>query len=592
MNVFLKQVLFLSDMDIFSRFADFVTVSVHQLIEDGQVTPRQAVNTEKLVVELPREESHGDLACNAAMVLAKQVGMAPRDLAGLLADKLAAHEDIAAVDIAGPGFLNITLKPGVWPAELTAILSAGSVYGQSDIGSGQAVNVEFVSANPTGPLHAAHARGAIFGDALANLLAFCGFQVTREYYINDAGAQVDTLARSAFLRYREALGEEGITIPEGLYPGEYLKDVGEALKARYQDSLRDQPEVVTLPIVRSFAIDAMMDGIKADLRDLGIEMDVFSSERHLVEQGRVDEAMGSLRDRGLVYRGVLAPPKGQLPDDWEEREQLLFRATEFGDDTDRPLQKSDGSWTYFASDVAYHADKLNRTGGALINVWGADHGGYVKRMTAATQALSEQNDMLDVKLCQLVTLLDKGKPVKMSKRAGTFVTLRDVMETVGADVMRFIMLTRRNDQTLEFDYAKVTEKSRENPVFYVQYAHARASSVLRQEDIRGLTAQEQPDLALLSDMHEVRLIKQLASWPSVVRAAALTHEPHRVAFYLIDLAALFHGLWNAGRDNPALRFILDSDAELTRARLSLVAASAHVIKAGLSLLSVDAPGEM
>ena len=591
MNVFLKQVLFLSDMDIFSRFADFVTVSVHQLIEDGQVTPRQAVNTEKLVVELPREESHGDLACNAAMVLAKQVGMAPRDLAGLLADKLAAHEDIAAVDIAGPGFLNITLKPGVWPAELTAILSAGSVYGQSDIGSGQAVNVEFVSANPTGPLHAAHARGAIFGDALANLLAFCGFQVTREYYINDAGAQVDTLARSAFLRYREALGEEGITIPEGLYPGEYLKDVGEALKARYQDSLRDQPEVVTLPIVRSFAIDAMMDGIKADLRDLGIEMDVFSSERHLVEQGRVDEAMGSLRDRGLVYRGVLAPPKGQLPDDWEEREQLLFRATEFGDDTDRPLQKSDGSWTYFASDVAYHADKLNRTGGALINVWGADHGGYVKRMTAATQALSEQNDMLDVKLCQLVTLLDKGKPVKMSKRAGTFVTLRDVMETVGADVMRFIMLTRRNDQTLEFDYAKVTEKSRENPVFYVQYAHARASSVLRQEDIRGLTAQGQPDLALLSDMHEVRLIKQLASWPSVVRAAALTHEPHRVAFYLIDLAALFHGLWNAGRDNPALRFILDSDAELTRARLSLVAASAHVIKAGLSLLSVDAPEE-
>ena len=592
MNVFLKQVLFLSDMDIFSRFADFVTVSVHQLIEGGQVTPRQAVNTEKLVVELPREESHGDLACNAAMVLAKQVSKAPRDLAGLLAGKLAAHEDIAAIDIAGPGFLNITLKPGVWPAELNAILSAGSVYGQSDIGNGQAVNVEFVSANPTGPLHAAHARGAIFGDALANLLAFCGFQVTREYYINDAGSQVDTLARSAFLRYREALGEERITIPEGLYPGEYLKDVGEALKARYQDSLRDQPEVVTLPIVRSFAIDAMMDGIKADLRDLGIEMDVFSSERHLVEQGRVDEAIGSLRDRGLVYWGVLAAPKGQLPDDWEEREQLLFRATEFGDDTDRPLQKSDGSWTYFASDVAYHADKLNRTGGALINIWGADHGGYVKRMTAATQALSEQKDMLDVKLCQLVTLLDKGKPVKMSKRAGTFVTLRDVMETVGADVMRFIMLTRRNDQTLEFDYAKVTEKSRENPVFYVQYAHARASSVLRQEDIRGLTEQGQPDLTLLSDMHEVRLIKQLASWPSVVRAAALTHEPHRVAFYLIDLAALFHGLWNAGRDNSALRFILESDAGLTRARLNLVAATAQVIKTGLHLLSVRSPEEM
>ena len=592
MNAFLKQVLFLSDMDIFSRFAAFATASVHELIEDGSLTPRQAVNTEKLVVELPREESHGDLACNAAMILAKQVGMAPRDLAGLLADKLAAHQDIAAVDIAGPGFLNITLKPGVWSAEVSAILAAGLDYGQSDIGSGRAVNVEFVSANPTGPLHAAHARGAIFGDALANLLDFCGFNVTREYYINDAGAQVDTLARSAFLRYREALGEDAITIPEGLYPGEYLKDVGDALKARYQDSLRDQPELVTLPIVRSFAIEAMMDGIKADLRDLGIEMDVFSSERHLVEQGRVDEAMTILRDRGLVYRGVLAPPKGQLPDDWEEREQLLFRSTEFGDDIDRPLQKSDGSWTYFASDVAYHADKLNRTGGALINVWGADHGGYVKRMTAATQALSEQNDMLDVKLCQLVTLLDKGKPVKMSKRAGTFVTLRDVMDTVGADVMRFIMLTRRNDQTLEFDYAKVTEKSRENPVFYVQYAHARACSVLRQTDIPALSEQGEAVLSRLSDVHEVRLIKQLASWPSVVRAAALSHEPHRLAFYLIDLAALFHGLWNAGRDNPSLRFILESDAELTQARLSLVAASAHVIKAGLSLLSVDAPEEM
>ena len=592
MNAFLKQVLFLSDMDIFSRFAAFVTASVHELIEDGSLTPRQAVNTEKLVVELPREESHGDLACNAAMILAKQVGMAPRDLAGLLADKLAAHQDIAAVDIAGPGFLNITLKPGVWSAEVSAILAAGLAYGQSDIGSGRAVNVEFVSANPTGPLHAAHARGAIFGDALANLLDFCGFNVTREYYINDAGAQVDTLARSAFLRYREALGEDAITIPEGLYPGEYLKDVGDALKARYQDSLRDQPELVTLPIVRSFAIEAMMDGIKADLRDLGIEMDVFSSERHLVEQGRVDEAMTILRDRGLVYRGVLAPPKGQLPDDWEEREQLLFRSTEFGDDIDRPLQKSDGSWTYFASDVAYHADKLNRTGGALINVWGADHGGYVKRMTAATQALSEQNDLLDVKLCQLVTLLDKGKPVKMSKRAGTFVTLRDVMDTVGADVMRFIMLTRRNDQTLEFDYAKVTEKSRENPVFYVQYAHARACSVLRQTDIPAFSEQGEAVLSRLSDVHEVRLIKQLASWPSVVRAAALSHEPHRLAFYLIDLAALFHGLWNAGRDNPSLRFILESDAELTQARLSLVAASAHVIKAGLSLLSVDAPEEM
>ena len=580
-------------MDIFSRFSAFVTACVHTLIDDGRLTPRQPVNTEKVVVELPREESHGDLACNAAMVLAKQVGMAPRDLAALLAEQLNSHDQIDAVEIAGPGFLNITLKPGIWPAELSAILSDGARYGQSDIGEGRSVNVEFVSANPTGPLHAAHARGAIFGDALANLLAFCGFKVTREYYINDAGTQVDTLARSAFLRYREALGEEGITIPDGLYPGEYLKDVGEALKARYQDSLRDQPEAVTLPVVRSFAIDAMMDGIKTDLRDLGIEMDVFSSERQLVEQGRVDEAIEALAERGLVYHGVLAPPKGQLPEDWEEREQMLFRSTVFGDDIDRPLQKSDGSWTYFASDVSYHLDKLNRTGGALIDVWGADHGGYVKRMTAATQALSGQLGMLDVKLCQLVTLLDGGKPVKMSKRAGTFVTLRDVMDNVGADVMRFIMLTRRNDQTLEFDYAKVTEKSRENPVFYVQYAYARASSVLRQDGVPARIAENSgADLSLLTDVHELRLIKQLASWPSVVQAAAITHEPHRLAFYLIDLAALFHGLWNAGRDNPALRFILESDAELTKARLDLVAASAAVIKSGLSLLSVAAPEEM
>ena len=592
MNVFSKQVLFLSDMDIFSRFAAFITSSVHTLVDEGRLTPAQPLNTDKLVVELPRDESHGDLACNAAMVLAKQAGMAPRDLAGLLTEMLTTHDEVEAVEIAGPGFLNITLKPGIWQRELTAILSAGADYGRSDSGEGRSVNVEFVSANPTGPLHAAHARGAIFGDALANLLAFCGYQVTREYYINDAGTQVDTLAKSAFLRYREALGETGISIPDGLYPGEYLKDVGEGLKARYQDGLLDQPEADVLPVVRGFAIDAMMDGIKADLHDLGIEMDVFSSERHLVDQGRVDEAVASLDERGLVYRGVLAPPKGQLPDDWEEREQLLFRSSEFGDDTDRPLQKSDGSWTYFASDVAYHLDKLNRTGGSLINVWGADHGGYVKRMTAATQALSGQAGMLDIKLCQLVTLLDGGKPVKMSKRAGTFVTLRDVMDSVGADVMRFIMLTRRNDQTLEFDYAKVTEKTRENPVFYVQYAYARASSVLRQDGVPDGPADTAADLSGLTDKHEVRLIKHLASWPAVVRSAAVTHEPHRLAFYLIDLAALFHGLWNAGRDNPALRFILESDAELTRARLQLVAATAHVVKSGLGLLSVQAPEEM
>ena len=589
MNVFLKQGLFLSDHDIFSRFSDFVISTVHQLIADGVLTADQPVNTDKLVVELPRDESHGDLACNAAMVLAKQLSMKPRDLANVLAERLKERNDVASVDIAGPGFINIFLKSGVWPEELIAILNAAAGYGRSKIGEGLAVNVEFVSANPTGPLHAAHARGAIFGDALANLLEFCGFKVTREYYINDAGTQVDTLARSTFLRYKEALGETGITIPDGLYPGEYLKDVGQALQQRYQDSLAVLPETVALPIIRSFAIDSMMEGIKSDLTDLGIQMDIFSSERQLVEKGRVDEAINTLKERDLVYSGVLEPPKGQLPNDWEEREQLLFKSSDFGDDIDRPLQKSDGSWTYFASDVAYHLDKLQRTGGALINIWGADHGGYVKRMTAATQALSGQADVLDVKLCQLVTLLDEGKPVKMSKRAGTFVTLRDVINSVGADVMRFIMLTRRNDQTLEFDYAKVTEKSRENPVFYVQYAHARASSVLRQEDV---VQNVKPDLARLNDIHELRLIKNLALLPSVVRAAAVMHEPHRIAFYLIDLAGLFHGLWNAGRENPALRFILESDAGLTRARLDLVAATAQVLRTGLHLLSVPAPDEM
>ncbi|MBL6777415.1 MAG: arginine--tRNA ligase, partial [Alphaproteobacteria bacterium] len=508
---------------------------------------------------------------------------------GLLAEKLMQRDDVAEVEIAGPGFINIRLIEGRWARELAGILNAGSDYGRNELGKDKTINVEFVSANPTGPLHAAHARGAIFGDALANLLEWSGYKVCREYYINDAGAQVDVLARSAFLRYREALGEAGIEIPEGLYPGLYLKEVGQALKTEFGDSLLKQSEAEYLAPIRGFAIDMMMEGIKKDLRGLGIDMDVYSSERELVEAGKVASAIEKLQTDGLVYRGVLEPPKGQLPEDWEAREQLLFRATDFGDDIDRPLQKSDGSWTYFASDVAYHHDKLQRTDGAMINVWGADHGGYVKRMKAATEAISGQKDTLDVKLCQLVSLLDKGKPVKMSKRAGTFVTLSDVMEAVGADVMRFIMLTRRNDQTLEFDYAKVTEKSRENPVFYVQYAHARGCSVLRQDNLPELSG---ADYSLLNAPHEVRLIKQLVSWPQLVRSAALSHEPHKIAFYLIDLAASFHGLWTAGREDAALRFIIESNTDLTRARLSLVQASVNVIQAGLSLLSVDAPQEM
>ncbi len=576
-------------MNIFSDFEDYILASYDELITAGSITPPEAKDTSKVVVELPREGSHGDLACNAAMVLSKQAGMKPRDLAELFAEALRKRGDVAEVEIAGPGFINIRLTEGRWAKDVQAILDAGRDYGRNNRGSGASINIEFVSANPTGPLHAAHARGAIFGDALANLMKWSGYSVCREYYINDAGAQVDVLARSAYLRYREALGEADIKIPDGLYPGLYLKEVGSALKEQYGDDLLEKSEADILPLIRTFAIDMMMKSIQSDLAGLGIKMDIYSSERALVEAGKVAAAIESLEKDNLVYRGVLEPPKGQLPDDWEEREQLLFRATDFGDDIDRPLQKSDGSWTYFASDVAYHHDKLQRTGGALINVWGADHGGYVKRMKAATQAISGQKDMLDIKLCQLVSLLDKGKPVKMSKRAGTFVTLSDVMEAVGADVMRFIMLTRRNDQTLEFDYAKVTEKSRENPVFYVQYAHARGCSVLRQD---GLPDWDRADLSLLQASHEVRLIKQLVSWPQLVRSAANSHEPHKIAFYLIDLAALFHGLWTAGREDPSLRFILESDAEMTAARLSLVQAAVHVLRAGLNLLSVNAPEEM
>ena len=455
------------------------------------------------------------------------------------------------------------------------------------IGSGARVNVEFVSANPTGPLHAAHARGAVIGDALAGLMEFCGWDVTREYYINDAGGQVDVLARSTYLRYCEALGRDIGRIPEGLYPGDYLKDVGAALARQIGERYLDKAEVEWLDDVRDFAIDRIMQVIKQDLVSLGIHMDVFSSERANVQSGAVQHAIDQLQAGGHLYTGVLAPPKGKEPEDWEPREQLLFRASDFGDDTDRPLQKSDGSWTYFAADVAYHLNKLERTKGQLINIFGADHGGYVKRMNAAVAALSGQQNMLDIKLCQLVNLLDNGTPVKMSKRAGTFVTVRDVIDTVGADVIRFIMLTRRNDQTLDFDFAKVTEQSRDNPVFYVQYAHARACSVLRQRE-----APDHADLALLTAEPELALLKQLASWPKLVESAAIAHEPHRIAFYLVDLASHFHSLWNAGRDNPALRFIIDDDQATTDARLMLVKATSLVIRTGLNMLSIDALEEM
>ena len=579
-------------MNIFNRFeAEFETITA-QMKVDGELP--SALDTGRVVFELPRDASHGDLACNAAMVLAKPAGMNPRDLATIFARHLQAIDGVTDIEIAGPGFINIRVAPQLWADELTAIIAAGDSYGRNDIGKGRSVNVEYVSANPTGPLHAAHARGAVLGDVMAELLAFSGWNVTREYYTNDAGSQVDVLARSAYLRYCEALGDDIGDIPPGLYPGTYLADVGVALAEEVGHLYRGKDESEWLAPVRDFAIHSIMAGIAGDLKALGIKMDRFSSERALVETGAVQAAVDRLLAQNDVYRGILEPPKGKEPEDWEPREQLLFRASEFGDDTDRPLQKSDGTWTYFASDVAYHMDKLDRTKGPLINIFGADHSGYVKRMKAAVAALSGQKDMLDIRLCQLVNLMENGKPVKMSKRAGTFVTVRDVIDAVGADVIRFIMLTRRSDQTLDFDYAKVTEQSRDNPVFYVQYAHARACSVLRQPGINGEDVTGAGDAALdrLTSPAEMAVIKALASWPRLVVSAAQSHEPHRVAFYLMDLAASFHALWTAGREAPELRFIRDDDAGLTAARLCLVKATALVIRSGLGVLSIQAREEM
>ena len=574
-------------MNIFSFFDE----ELQQIIQDLQTAGDLAagLDTSRVVFELPRDVAHGDLACNAAMVLAKPAGMKPRDLADALAAPLGKIDGVTAVEIAGPGFINLRVEPRLWASEIDAIIEAGTDYGRNDSGGGKPTNVEYVSANPTGPLHAAHARGAVLGDAMAGLLDFCGWNVTREYYINDAGAQVDVLARSAYLRYREALGHDIGEIPSGLYPGDYLIDVGKALAAEFGDRFVDAEESEWLTAVRSFTIDAMMAGIRDDLERLGISMDRFSSERGLVDNGAVQAAIDRLTGEGHVYRGILEPPKGKEPEDWEPREQLLFRASAFGDDTDRPLQKSDGSWTYFASDVAYHMDKLDRTGGPLINIFGVDHGGYVKRMNAAVEALSGSKNMLDIRLCQLVNLMDQGKPVKMSKRAGTFITVRDVIESVGADVIRFIMLTRRSEQTIDFDFAKVTEQSRDNPVFYVQYAHARACSVLRQT---GDHAQNKAALDQLGDPAEMAVLRQLASWPKLVVSAANAHEPHRVAFYLMDLAAAFHALWTAGRENPELRFIREDAPALTAARLRLVKATALVIRSGLGVLAITAREEM
>lgn len=585
-------------MNIFDIYEQRLKTVLDALAAEGSLP--QGLDLSRVVVEPPRDMSHGDLATNAAMVLAKEAKINPKALAALIAAPLGQIEGVASVEVAGPGFINIRLNSNVYYDLLIKMVSDPQVYGRGVPGRG-AVNVEYVSANPTGPMHVGHGRGAVFGDALASLLSFAGHEVAREYYINDAGAQVDVLGRSAYLRYREALGEEIGEIPAGLYPGDYLVPVGKALAEAHGHILRQMPEEEWLPIVRGAAIDAMMAMIRADLAAIGISHDVFFSERSLSKGADGDQiaaAIDDLRARDLVYEGRLPPPKGQPVEDWEDREQTLFRATAFGDDVDRPLLKSDGSYTYFAADIAYHRSKFQRGFASMIDVWGADHGGYVKRMNAAVAAVTAGKGALDVKLCQLVRLLRDGEQVKMSKRSGDFVTLREVIDEVGSDPVRFMMLFRKNDATLDFDLAKVVEQSRDNAVFYVQYAHARCASIFRQageafpgKNLSG-SVLAAARLDALSDPAELDLLRWLAQYPRVIASAAAAHEPHRVAFYLYDLASAFHSLWNRGRDSVALRFVNQENPQLSEARLALVDAVRSVLASGLGVLGVGAPSEM
>jgi len=579
-------------MNLFADIRSAVLTALTELQADG-VLPA-GLDFANVAVEPPRDAAHGDMATNAAMVLAKPAAMPPRAIAEALAAKLLADPRILVAEVAGPGFLNLRLAPVVWQGIVKAALTHGTDFGRAEIGRGQKVNVEFVSANPTGPMHVGHVRGAVVGDALANLLAFAGFEVTREYYINDGGAQVDVLARSAYERYREAHGLEP-EIREGLYPGDYLIPVGEALKARYGDSLLDKDEAVWLADVRVFATEMMMQMIRDDLAALGVRMDLYASEKALYGTGKIEAAIATLRDMDLIYEGVLEPPKGKEPEDWEPRVQTLFRSTAHGDDVDRPVQKSDGSWTYFAPDIAYHYDKVQRGYDQLIDIFGADHGGYVKRMKAAVSALSNGKVPLDIKLIQLVKLWKNGEPFKMSKRAGTFVTLRDVVEMAGADVTRFIMLTRKNDVALDFDFDKVLEQSKDNPVFYVQYANARVNSILRKAAEAGIDVSDAAlgaaDLSRLDHAAEIEVAKKIAEWPRLVEIAARGNEPHRVAFYLFELASDLHGLWNRGNDDASLRFIQD-DAATSQAKIALARAVGVVICAGLGILGVTPVEEM
>ena len=580
-------------MNIFAEIRTLITTTLDQMVREGSLP--EGLNFDPITAEPPRDAAHGDMATNAAMVLAKPAGMKPRDIAETLAARLTDDPRITSAEVAGPGFLNLRLAPAVWQSIAKTVLDVGTSFGRGGLGQGQRVNVEYVSANPTGPLHVGHTRGAVFGDALASLLDFAGFDVTREYYINDGGAQVDVLTRSVYLRYQEA-HDLSVDWPEGSYPGDYLIEVGEDLKAKVGDIYLDQGEDVWLEEVRNFATEKMMDLIRADLKSLGVQMDVFYSEKSLYGSGRIEAALDDLKNKGLIYEGVLEPPKGKKPEDWEPREQTLFRSTAHGDDVDRPVMKSDGGWTYFAPDIAYHYDKVQRGFDMLIDVFGADHGGYVKRMKAAVSALSDGKVPLDIKLTQLVKLFKNGEPFKMSKRAGTFVTLRDVVDQVGPDVTRFVMLTRKNDAMLDFDFDKVLEQSRENPVFYVQYAHARVASVLRKAAEAGIATDDATlaaaDLGLLSHESELGVLRKLAEWPRLVETAARSNEPHRVAFYLYELAGDFHGLWNKGNEVPSLRFLQDGDVATSQAKIALARATAIVIAAGLGILGVEPAEEM
>ncbi|MGB1694918.1 MAG: arginine--tRNA ligase [Paracoccaceae bacterium] len=580
-------------MNLFSDIHMRVIKALDVLVRAGDLP--EGLDFANVTVEPPRDPLHGDMATNAAMVLAKPSGQKPRDIALKLAEQLMSDGRITAAGVAGPGFLNLRLANNVWQGLIGQVLNMGQQYGTSSMGIGKKVNVEFVSANPTGPLHVGHTRGAVFGDALAGLLAFAGYDVTREYYINDGGAQVDVLARSVYLRYLEAHGQQ-VAFEDGTYPGDYLIPVGEALKMKVGDAFVGKGEQFWLSEIREFATDQMMMLIREDLASLGITMDKFFSEKSLFGTGVIEKTIEGLRQDGLIYEGVLEPPKGKTPEDWEPREQTLFKSTEHGDDVDRPVMKSDGSWTYFAPDIAYHGDKVNRGFDQLIDILGADHGGYVKRMKAAVSALSGGKVPLDIKLMQLVKLFKNGEPFKMSKRAGNFVTLRDLVEQVGADVTRFVMLTRKNDAPLDFDFDKVLEQSRENPVYYVQYAHARGCSVMRRAADLGIDVSDAAlattDLTSVQHDSEIAVVKKVAEWPRLVEIAARTNEPHRIAFYLYELASDLHSLWNKGNEIPSLRFLQEDDKATSSAKIALVRSVCVVISAGLGILGVTPAEEM